>query len=370
MLRSSLLRRPLGFLLGTAVLLLGHGAARAQNSTPVKFDTKDGVILHGTLYPGKSARVRDEPAILMLHRYRSDSHQDGWDALAVKLQEKGFTVLSFDFRGHGKSTSVDGRTFWSFPFNQRYVRGFNPAKPRGTINLKEFLPGYQPYLVNDIAAAKLFLDERNDAGECNSRSLVVIGAEEGATLGALWMYGEWHRHPATVLEVPQPLVTKVDQTETEGKDQYAAVWLSISPALGGRSVDSLLRRWLKYAGQEKKVPMAFVHGQEERAMKLAQDYVRLLKGSDKEALRFTLHQDVKTKLSGAAMLRPELGTAEWIADKYLSFLKDKNTPARWSRREPVASAWYFPANGLGLVAKTEKGRALEPMPVERFGLVP
>ncbi len=372
--RSSPARRPLALLFGLT-LLAPPAPAFAQdkdNSTPVKFDTRDGVSLHGTFYPGESAKVKDEPVVLLLHRVGSHSHQDGWDSLAKALQKKGYSVLSFDFRGHGKSTAVDGRTFWGQPHNQRLVRGFNPAKPKDAISSKDFTPAYTPYLVNDIAAAKLFLDERNDAGECNSRSVIVIGAEEGATLGCLWMAAEWHRHPATVIEGFRSIITKVDEAESEGKDQYAGIWLSIEPNLKASGAAAGLRNWLTLVGKEKKVPMAFIHGKDDdRGGKLAAEYVRHLKGNEKDSLKFTNVRAIeKTKLAGSALLRKELGTDAWIVDTYLAALREKNTPAKWTRRDPYQTAFAWTFQGRPYIAKSEKGKSLEPVPLERMGLLP
>ena len=44
---------------------------------------------------------------------------------------------------------------------------------------------------------------KNDDGEANSSNIIVIGAGEGATLGALWMASEWRRLSCTVEDVPQ-----------------------------------------------------------------------------------------------------------------------------------------------------------------------
>src|SRR5207247_7667436 len=125
------------------------------------------------------------------------SHQDGWDDLAKKLSAEGYSVLSFDFRGFGNSHSISPG-FWDpskNPHNVKYVNGANKAAQPTSIDHKDFdsnASRYYPYLVNDIVAAKSFLDRRTDQGQANTSNLVVIGAGEGATLGAMWMASQWH----------------------------------------------------------------------------------------------------------------------------------------------------------------------------------
>src|SRR5207245_3296873 len=115
-------------------------------------------------------------------------NEDGWDDLAHALQNKGYAVLTFDFRGHNDSTTIDPSVFWNLPINQR---AFKQTKDKDRISQTEYVNSktkyfYYPMLVNDIQAAKFFLDQQNDAGNCNSDNLIVIGAEEGAALGSLW----------------------------------------------------------------------------------------------------------------------------------------------------------------------------------------
>lgn len=112
--RSWLPCRPLSLLLGLALFALvsvGGTVRAADKPTKVTFDTVDGVTLQGTFWP--SPKGKDEPTVLLLHKIGSDSHKDGWDDLAAKLQDKGYSVLSFDFRGHGNSTSIDPMKFWN-----------------------------------------------------------------------------------------------------------------------------------------------------------------------------------------------------------------------------------------------------------------
>ncbi|HKI35642.1 MAG TPA: hypothetical protein VKA46_27550 [Gemmataceae bacterium] len=381
--RWSLPGRPLGLLLGLALLAVpqwGGSARAADKFTKVTFDTVDGVTLQGTFYP--SPKGKDEPTVLLLHKIGSDSHKDGWDSLAAALNDKGYSVLSFDFRGHGNSTTVDPKTFWmNYGWNAKLIKGGAldaKGKPKDSIDHKHFTPAYYPYLLNDIAAAKWFLDERNDATDCNSRSLILIGAEDGATLGALWMESEWNRYgAATVLLNPRnpmlpPLVRGVEK-EPEGKDQYCAIWLTLTPSLGGRmSVSTSLKNALRKSAREKSVPMAFLYGENDTSGKEhAKDFVKLIKGEDAEKFPFTAELGITDakNLTGSALLRKNLGTEGRILT-YLEKVRDKKVTSKWKKVDAASTAyvWTFP-NTPYRGAKEEKGKALEPIPLDRLNLL-
>src|SRR5205823_6514432 len=118
---------------------------------------------------------------------------------------------------------------WLEPTN-RTLRSYRPERPRTTISSKEFTTrAHYAMLVNDIAAAKQFLDRKNDSGECNSANVVLIGAESGATLGALWLATAWQRPRLTPLAA-------AGQGQLEGKDIVCAIWLSMASTLGTHAV--------------------------------------------------------------------------------------------------------------------------------------
>ena len=104
------------------------------------------------------------------------------------------------------------------------------------IDHKDFQAAYYRYLVNDITAAKAYLDRRNDDGELNTSNTIVIGAGEGATLGALWLAQECRKkrdkNPPPMGGIARPPML----AESEGKDVACAVWLTISSKLAGAGV--------------------------------------------------------------------------------------------------------------------------------------
>jgi hypothetical protein len=251
----------LGLLAAALLAVLARPASAQKNANeaqPVTIVTADLVELKGHFYP--SAKGAGAPAVMLLHALNEDSKKGGWIALAKALQKEGYAVLRFDFRGCGDSTTVKPgapaakpgmppkRGFWTERDNQTYYKGLVQKLPT-SIDLKQFNPGYYPILINDIAAAKAWLD----TAPCNSNNLTLIGAKDGAVLGAIWLYSEWSRYRV----VPDPRLMKEvpDLENPEGQAVTAAIWLSMTPTLGSRSVS--LATLLHKAAAENKTAMLF-----------------------------------------------------------------------------------------------------------------
>src|SRR4051794_30978301 len=85
--------------------------ATAQEN--VKILTADGIKLHGVFY---ASEKKNAPTVIMLHSIgdgKSSKGQD-WKNLAETLNAAKYSVLMFDFRGHGESTTIDDpKLFWS-----------------------------------------------------------------------------------------------------------------------------------------------------------------------------------------------------------------------------------------------------------------
>jgi alpha/beta superfamily hydrolase len=63
----------------------------------VTFQTEDGVSIAGTLYGN------GENAVILAHQGTPGADQFTWTQFAMTLAENGFTALTFDFRGVGRS---------------------------------------------------------------------------------------------------------------------------------------------------------------------------------------------------------------------------------------------------------------------------
>lgn len=121
----------------------------AENLT---FATGDGVELHGAWWQGSAVR-----AALLVHGLNEDRHP--WGPLVDRLWHKGWTVMTFDLRGHGESRTRGGHSY--------ELRNFTR---------EDFLAVEQ-----DVATAASLVEGRLDPrGDGRSPCLVLAGASLGA----------------------------------------------------------------------------------------------------------------------------------------------------------------------------------------------
>jgi pimeloyl-ACP methyl ester carboxylesterase len=338
--RVQLLAGPIA--LAGLFVFLGFGNAQDESKgEKIRFTTVDGVEIHGMFYAGSK---RNSATVMMLHKLDEDSRKKAWTSLAETLNKEGYSVLTFDFRGHGQSgTIVEPATFWKMPRNILSVRGGGQKKE--TLEFKDMKPDYYPVLVNDIAAAKAFLDNRNDTGVCNTASLMVLGADTGATLGAIWLNAEWHRYAFTpanpLMGVPLPKIAPT----TEGKDTIAAIWLSPTSKLGSRTIS--LSSLLDTPGREYAMPMFFMYSDDDGVGKnIAKACESKFKGAKKkdDKYRFTMTYaiDGGGKLTGAGLLQKSLKTEEAILEYVQGVAEAKGN--EWSDRDfrKTQYVWRFP----------------------------
>jgi pimeloyl-ACP methyl ester carboxylesterase len=283
-------------LLAAAVAFTLTGAtprARAQGGPlPETFLTADGVKLHGLYH--RSAKPKDgNPVVVLLYPPGPDrtmTKPGDWDGLAKRLNDEGFHVFRFDWRGHGKSTDIsipeDKKDplglagFWTNimtgPANNALIK--QPTNKKEVKNSlfvgKDFtpqnMPKYFPVYIEDLAAVRVHLDQKNDQGDLNTSSIYVIGAGDAAALGFAWIASEWSRpavHPllgggAQYKVVP---TANIFVDPAAGADFAGAVWLSASRP-GTRSMDdpmfkNLVKNTLKMRDNN---PMLFLHGPEDK----------------------------------------------------------------------------------------------------------
>jgi alpha-beta hydrolase superfamily lysophospholipase len=362
-------------------------AARAGDGDRVTFDTVDGVTLDGTFFKAAPKEgVKDKNAtVLILHNVSKtsggNSHQDGWDDLASKLSDAGYSVLSFDFRGFGHSHNVS-KDFWDpvkGKYNLLYIKGGSRAPE--TIDFKDFESDagkYYPYLVNDVVAAKAFLDRQTDRGLANSSNLVLVGAGEGATVGAMWMASQWHLKKLNGID---RVTGKLTLDEPEGRDEAGALWLSISPELGGHGMSQTARNCLVDTAADNNVPMAFLYGAKDStsasmAKEALQNIANRVRRDNPNLKEDALKEKVNTlaavkaipdsKAAGSALL-----SADGITDaivKSVGQLIDKRGPkearAHAVRPEDIYY-WTFP-NMRPQIAKTDIDQIIESVPMSAF----
>jgi hypothetical protein len=337
--------------LSLGLLAAAHGVRGADDKkgkdNDAKFDrvsipTFDGMELSGTFYP---ALERNKDAVVLClhdfsHRKGGGSHGE-WDNLAARLQKEGYAVLTFDFRGFGGSKSVS-TDFWKFRHNQG-LKGFKGGvKSAESIDQKDFPASYYSFLVNDIAAARAFLDRKNDSRELNTSNLIVIGAGQGATLGALWAAAEMHRQKDLTPQDPlgRFVIPKLD--DPEGKDIAACIWLTISPNLESKPMSGAVKSSLVEVARDNKVPTVLIFGENDgNASNLATNYKNAIDSGKKSELKNTGTKTIKrTDLAGSALLGEKLDTTPFII-KHLNTVMDDRGNKEWRKREEEKSRYFW-----------------------------
>ena len=231
------------------------------DSEAIQFESADGVQLQGTLYkavmtgPDKIVAAKSEgdaPVVILLHPFLGTPDAKEWDGLAVVLASRGFHVLRFDFRGHGKSTVIS-KNFWDasvYPENTKVFSALSKTKPLPlkleNAELKK-KPGYFPMLVNDILAARIAVDKMNDDGKLNAATVYLIGAGDAATLGMMYMTAEWTR-PQKPTEAQAQIIRNlplsgIEPRESAGKDIAAALW--VGPSRHPSITEKNMKDWVK-----------------------------------------------------------------------------------------------------------------------------
>lgn len=231
-------------------------AAAQPKDGPVaeKFKTADGVELHSLFHPANpmvAKNAASTPVIVLMYPPGPDRDmtKGEWGGLTKELTNAGYHVFQFDWRGHGKSTTITNtKTFWgnsylnggNANFNG-YIKGGPPKMPlKAELSVKADLGAnvarHMPAYLNDLAAVRYHLDTKNDNNELNSSSIYVIGAGDAAALGTAWIASEWQRQRTypNVIQlgvpryefVPQQLNGGLVAGSEAGNDFGGAVWLT------------------------------------------------------------------------------------------------------------------------------------------------
>jgi pimeloyl-ACP methyl ester carboxylesterase len=344
-----------------------------DDNKPVEenFSTADGVRLKGLFHKAPKP-APGNPVVMLLYEpgigHSMDKPGD-WGGLTKTLNDKGFHVFRFDWRGHGRSKDItDPNEFWNNPitgpWNKRHVKGWNKKPIKNDIDVKtdigQTLRLYLPVFVNDLAAARVHLDGKNDQNDLSTSSIYLIGAEDAAGLGLMWMSAEWIR-PAKHPLLGAGLVYKVVPTNgiivdpEAGNDIAGAVWLTGSrpPSFLQRNVSS----WLQIAPKLRdNNPMLMLYGEKDLAGKaqasIFYDQVLVAKGNKAlgvKALEQTFINEVKgTNLKGAALLgnNAKLGTEDTIMKYLEARQKDRAAIVRRTREYPAP--YYINIGYFGL----------------------
>lgn len=359
---------------GTSEIAAQDKKGKPDDPTPESVTTADGITLRCLFHQSKSekaSKTGDQVVILMYPPGGGrDMTKGDWAGLANRLNEEGYHVLRFDWRGHGKSTEIaDVQSFWKDSLTARmnvdYITGSKKIPAKTEFNALKDLPGnkaaaYYPAYVNDLAAIRYLLDKKNDGGEVNTSSVYLVGAGDAATVGMMWLAGEWLR-PAVYPTpnelgiqprysyVPQPLNVPITTTNAAGATVAGAVWLSPTrPKLPVS--DGMLKGWVsKLAPRMRDTPMLFLHGEKDTAGASAAKYfynevlVAEGRGGLLQKLDKTFIRDVKgTTLSGVGLLgnNAELKTEDRMIE-YLGVIQKKQSDKSREPRRGFTQPYLF-----------------------------
>lgn len=210
------------FLLGAAVPAACAPVRDATEAKRFDLETSDGVAL-ATWYFEPPEDAKPLATVILVHDFEG-SHKTV-EPLATALQEAGCAVAVPDLRGHGASTSQDGR---DADLDIRQLR-------KGDLELIAAGAGgrlrEQSAVRGDLETVHAFLVSRGAAGGSADAPLVVIGCGAGATLAALWTAADWAWPP--LASGPQGQQVKALVLVSPA---WTAKGLALQPALGTDAV--------------------------------------------------------------------------------------------------------------------------------------
>jgi hypothetical protein len=285
----------------------------------------------------------------MIHDLKMHRKDPNWIRLARSLQEEGYAVLTFDLRGHGDSRFINTPlVFW----RSRLNAPLRDASKRDPVNLdyRTFPAEYLPVLVQDIVAARLFLDLKHEKGEVNSSHLVVLGAGEGATLGAFWLFTESCRF-------------RLGSLTPESRDVQAAVWLGTPFTL--RKMSGRADGWLRVAATENGLPNLFVAGENDtRSTNMANTLIKLLQSKDAKKGRLDQLKLLPIGETGQAILRSD--QVDKLVTTYLGEVVREFKLREYTDRPVLLGQYVWRIQGSQVDAKPIGSPVPDAIPLKAF----
>ncbi|HEX4613839.1 MAG TPA: hypothetical protein VH092_37000 [Urbifossiella sp.] len=351
-------------------------AAQPAKAVEESFDTADGVRLKGLFHKSPNGAKQGDAVVLLLYPPGPERTllKGDWSGLIGKLNEAGFHVFRFDWRGHGGSTGITDPIgdqdnpytgFWmnkvTSRYNRKYIVGFNPLVLKSDIRVKTDItsPFYFPVYVNDLAAVRVHLDLKNDIAEVNTSTIYLVGAGDAATLGFLWLAAEWQR-PGVAPVLPGgfqykcvPEHTLVPPDPPAGGDVAGAVWLS-----GDRPADfpeGVIKGWVSPKLRDNN-PMLFLFGGDDAKARREADFLYhgVLVADGNKGLGVSkieqafLFPIAKTRLNEVNLLGQQL--APQPETKVLEYLlaRQKNRGAVVRKQRSFVTPYYIDVTRFGL----------------------
>jgi len=166
------------------------GTTPPEKGTPANTETlvaytADGVRVEGDYYPAPEGKAKTTPCLILVHavgpKHLTSSRAD-FGKLPEKLQKLGYAVVALDLRGYGKSKNVETK-FWNT--HTPKTKSYDLIEAKDYASSLELLE-----MVNDLTAVKIWLNTKNNAKECNSHVIGVIGIEQGGLIAMAWAANE------------------------------------------------------------------------------------------------------------------------------------------------------------------------------------
>jgi pimeloyl-ACP methyl ester carboxylesterase len=284
-----------------------------------------------------------------------------WVRLAQRLQKDGCAVLTFDFRGCGENRGSEQLLprFWVlFQANKGvllpYVRS-GGRNPPASLDASRFPAAYLPWLVQDIVAARHFVDTLHEEGKVNSHNLVVIAAGEGAGLTAFWLAAECRRQKAALGLMAAP-------GTAESRDIVAVVWIDSQMTLGPLNVLANLRLLQAPFAKERGLPkMLFVY--DDNTGGAAARNKGMMKILNQRA-------DSEKVIAGAGRAGQALladANGEKVVLDFLSGVRKALEMRAWERRTLQGSGYVWNLGNKPVWAKQFFGTVPMPLPMDLMG---
>ncbi|MEO2089992.1 MAG: hypothetical protein ABGY75_10910 [Gemmataceae bacterium] len=317
----------------------------------VTLTTGDWANLSARYYTGD--RGGRSPAVIILDDLGDDARPAACDAVARRLAKDGFTVLCFDFRGCGRSRSVEP-DFWDDPNNRQLMKGSKADTLAETIRLAEFKPGYLPTLVNDVAAARSYLERRNDGMECNTNQIYLVGFGRGATLGQMWVAAEWARYRVSGSSGKRA-------ARPEGKAVAGCVWVRPAHDLDRQVIP--LPDLIKNLTAKRTAMVGLIHAAGDLA---GEQFARQCVESSSTSSRGRWVASAVLPRSGAAM-----GDRDEVIEqavKYVTEIRKVQESPPWDDHDFVNRryVWAVAGSAVSIQAKDDGDENLQPIPISRI----
>jgi alpha-beta hydrolase superfamily lysophospholipase len=340
--------------------------ARTDQPQPVTIRTADGVTLKGTFFPG--ALGKKGATVLLVHELGRGGGSTSLGPLAKALHADGHTVLLMDLRGYGESTEVNPQVFWGVPANKQVSGRMVKGEPTGPISAAHFPPAYLPSLVQDLIAARSHLDTLADdpRSPVNRANLVVIGADEGATLACLWLATECCRYAVVAAAGAAPFGGQHLASDPEAKSIAGAILLTPSRSFGSRAVP--LMEWVLLAGRQQ-LPMVFVYGQADPYGRTLSHQLlqKTIKGSGKARTMSAEAPIPATTSAGVRLLDGDIGGMAEVRSRVHALVKG-GRPLSTASYKATSYMWVFGGVNPFRNAKIGGTDAPELLPVDAIRL--